>query len=596
MKPDKVNRKLLFLVFLLLPLALFAQKATFGALTTIGAEAQFDSGNFEPQEAWTQVLSYIKFNGDAQGVFNLFTELRMTGLSSLYNKNADFGWDEGFKRFATDILFSPVAYYVRGEKDPHPAVDHFKLNVKNSWVNAEMGYKYAKIPTNKIALWETVSGNWDAGYAAADVRDGGYFAFYTGDNLSHIGPVNFKALAMPNRAADRMGTQYGFMGYINADYDGHFFGFQYNGAYGRKAYDTIFDEIYEADYIMGYTSKFGDLDVSANYLINSWGAYKKETSLGTYRELYSPFSSDVKNALPEAPAIDNMAAAAKFTYNLSAFNAGTVALGYRFRGSQANMMYVKEGDDDETQLTDQLGDRNLQRLYLEYGISPAAGLNVGLGIGPEIMLNNGDYLKDDIPRYLPYKNHNNMVFHIDPKFDYDLKEIRLNAKVTGYAEMTYRNAVEDKVKRGSSESPFVVSKVGLKVETGRLHPVVNGVEVLASIDNQNEDYLDNSYLVTVRLPKGWNVQGGLVFRVANEDVEEHKNPLGLFMAVNTRIQGLASRPFLYAQFLWNMNPYKSFVDGITSYNLDEYLPYLRRSEGKKYENNAAIRFGLRWDF
>jgi len=83
-----------------------------------------------------------------------------------------------------------------------------------------------------------------------------------------------------------------------------------------------------------------------------------------------------------------------------------------------------------------------------------------------------------------------------------------------------------------------------------------------------------------------------MIRAANKDVEKHNNPLGLYLAANTRIQSLASRPFLYAHFLWNMNPYKSFTDGITMYDLDEYLPYVRG----KYENNAAIRIGLRWDF
>lgn len=577
MKPCKAYGLLILFIILFFPLNLYAQQIRFGTYSGIGFESKFDSRTFEPFDAWTQFRGLLRFQAEAFGTLYINAEMAMEGGASLYNTNNDVGWGDGWKHFFTDMLTNPIAYY----SNP-PSLDQFRMTFQNPWVITDLGYKYAKLPWHQNALWMTVDGDWDAGYNST----GGFVALSTGSRFTNIGPVRIKAVVSPNKSADRAGNQYGFFGWISGDYRGHLLDFQYNGAYGKNGWDSIFDEIYEADYILGYSTRYLGLGIQANLLMNIWGAEKKVTDDGVeYRQLYTPSSSDVVNALPEAELIENMASAVRLSYDLTRFRAGKASLGYRFRGSQANLMYVKQ-DGGDNRLSDQLGYRNTQYVYVNYTLPPLVNsLSAGINAGSEsVLYKNG--------RHIPYNNPDNVIINFNPWFDYDLRYLRLNARVWGYMDMSVRTAEEDRIRRGGSESAFLFSKAGIRVETGMIHRAVRGVEVFAGFDNQEENYWYNTYLATVKLPRRWNAQGGFMMRIPQGDTDNNPNPLGFFAGAVHRLP-IISRPVLYAQFLWNMNPYKGFNDGIHNYDLDGYLTsgWARNS----YSGDAAIRAGLRWE-
>ena len=557
------------------------QQIRFSTSYTLGFENQFDSETWENNGAWIQSKGLMRFQAEAWNVLHVTTEVSMNERWQTLNNN-DTPWDNGFKHLAVDTFTNPISYLAGP-----PSLDYMKLVFQNPYIVTEMGYKYAKLPHHQNALWTTVDGEWEAGYDST----GGYLYLSTGSRLSNIGPVRIRGALAPNKTADRAGHQYGMFGWLAAQYRGHTLDFQYNGAYGRDkningsddGWETIFDERYQTDFILGYSSNVAGLGIQANFLYNLWGAEKIIEEDGTAkRRLYSPPSSDVSNVLPEEYK-ENLAGAFRLFYDLNRFSAGRLALGYRLRGSQASMMYVEQGADGHDHISDQLGARNTQRAYIDYTLpSFLRGFNSGVNAGSEFIL-----YKDGI--HQPY-NPENIKFEIDPWLDYNLRELRLNARVWVYANMDIHT--DNMVQRGDSESPFLLEKLGVRVETGSLSREVRNVEVFAGFDNQMEDYWYNSYLATVRFFNNLNLQGGFMLRLPHSGIEENSNPFGVFVGANYRLPVIA-RPMLYGQFLYNMNPYKSLTDGLHIYDMDGYLT---SGWGRNnYSGISAIRVGLRWE-
>jgi hypothetical protein len=330
------------------------------------------------------------------------------------------------------------------------------------------------------------------------------------------------------------------------------------------------------------------MSIQANLLYNLWGSEKfyDEDDEVYKRRAYSPSTSDVSNVIPEDYR-ENFAAAIRLSYDLRQFNAGNIALGYRLRGSQANMMYIEQGADGHDHLTDQLGERNSQRVHLEYTLPSFQALNgfaAGFISGVNLLLYNDGLHK-------PW-SEGNIQYHFNPWLDYNLRNIGLNARVWVYANMFYNT--KEKIVRGDHESAFLLERAGIRVETGQITPEIRSVEVFAGFDNiWDRNYFYNSYLATVRMINNLNIQGGFMFRIAHSGVEAHDNPFGFFAGFNQRLN-ILSRPILYSQFLWNMNPYKGTTDGIHVYDLDGYL--LGGGGRYSYSGRSAARIGLRWEF
>lgn len=561
---------------------LYAQ-TSFGTTTDLGFETWFNPETMEATSAGTKTHSYIRFNGVAFNKVSLFMELEAGANQALYNEADELEWNEGFQQFFTDGLTNPL-YYFAGQ----PSFGHVRLNIQDPYVSTELGYKYTKLPRHENALWMTVDGDWDAGYNST----GGFALFKLGSKLQKIGNIRLNAFIAPNKSADRAGNQYGFLGVASAQYKTHTLDFQYNGGYGSTV-ETVFDEIYEADYILGYSGKVGTVGIKANGLVNIWGAKREEfivpgatdadpDTIVPYRKPYSPPSSDVGSVDSEAELLENMAGAVQVAYNFGR-KVQTLA-GYRFRGSQANLMYVKHADGDE-HIKDQLGNRNTQQAYVDVTVKPVSALSLHGQAGAEFV-----FIKDGI--WKPYPGWDNVRLYVNPSVDYNLTSLtHVTSKASLYAELNFRTAEEDWVKRGTWESNFYAPKIGFKMEIGALNSVIRGAELICGFDNQDEKYFRHSYIGIVKLPESFNVELGAIVRTANQNVVESKNPFGFFFAVNKKLSNFG-HPSVYAQFLWKANPYKGFSDGQQYLDLDGYLLYSPDNS----QDAAALRCGLRWEF
>ncbi|MDR3284794.1 MAG: hypothetical protein LBS97_06420 [Treponema sp.] len=554
---------------------LYAQ-INFGTTSDVAFGTWFDPETMEVKNAETQLHSYIRFNGSAFKKLNVFTELEAGQTQRLYNKDV-LEWGDGFQQFFTDGLTNPFSYFIG-----LPTIGHFSINIQDPYVTTLFGFKYVKLPRHDNALWMTVDGDWDAGYGGT----GGFLLFRPGAKLQKIGDIRFNASIAPNKSADRAGNQYGFLGIVTAQYKTHTLDFQYNGAYGKAGYDTIFDQIYEADYILGYSGKVGPVGIKANGLVNLWGEEKVALMVDgkdyEYKKRYSPPQSDVGAVDPDANALENMAGAVQAIYSINR-QVQTLA-GYKFRGSQASLMYVKQDGGDE-HIQDQLGDRNVQQAYVDVTVKPMNTVTLHAAVGAEFA-----FIQDGL--YKPYPGWDNMRIYVNPSFDLNLSRLIHinNSKVSAYAELNFRTAEEDWVRRGNWESNFFVPKVGLKLEVGALNKLVRGAELICGFDNQAQNYFRHSYIGIVKLPESLNVELGAVVRTPNFGMDESKNPFGFFFGVNKKLKAIG-KPIVYGQFLWKANPYKGFTDGQNYLDLDGDLLY----DPDRGQSEAAIRTGLRWE-
>ena len=106
-------------------------------------------------------------------------------------------------------------------------------------------------------------------------------------------------------------------------------------------------------------------------MLNGYGSTNVE---GKYKSYFTPTSGvgTVKDVADNV--IDNMAANVQAVYSDDYIDA-TVA--YRFRGAQAGMMYVEQGADCHNNVSDQLGDPNTMKAWLDFNYKMQYG-NVGI--------------------------------------------------------------------------------------------------------------------------------------------------------------------------------------------------------------------------
>ena len=528
--------------------------------------------------AGINLTSYMKVTGDALPNVPIYFEIAVAEKKDFCNlyKKGELDWSDGFANFFTDLIFDPVAYF-NGNEENKTYLGHFKFGLSSDYVNWTTGYKYAKLPPHQINDWITVDKEWEAGYLAV----GGYNYFELGSALQQIGPLSIKAAVAPNRAADRAGTQYGMFAWVNASIGPEAtFDFQYNGAYG-KSFETIFDEIMETDLIVGYKGIFGPVTAKANYLVNFYGSYKK----GDNKSLYNPATSDV-GLVDDNPEnkLDNMALNAQVNYANDTVNA---TAGFRFRGKQASMMYVEEGADDHTDLSDQLGILNHMRAWIDVNANVTEGVNIGLKPYFQTSLNK------DVKTV--YKNKDTVELYAKPYFALDLDELAyIPGKLDGYVELGYITEKEDNFVHGTNNSPFAVVTGGLKYEQTFDNDIFKGATFTYGFDNTNTSYLFNTLLMNFDIVNDYKVQAGVGLRTAWEGVADPVNPFGFFVGASKKLTALA-KPTGYVQFMYAMDPYNEFNDGPTAYRMDADSPYITKDGVEDYKENFALRIGLQWD-
>ena len=577
--------------------ALTAKKGPkFQTWSMLGAQAKFLTVGLEDTSKKGMDLdsvgiglkSYWKFSGYAVDKVPIYIEVALAeneSFDNLYKRdsmgNVVTSFADGFKNMFTDLIFDPL-YWLGGQKptdaDSLNAVNasgwaylgHFKAGFESDYVNWTTGYKYAKLSPHTNVSWNTIDKEWEAGYSGV----GGFNIFELGSALRNIGDVvTLNATIAPNRSADRAGTQYGLYSFVTAQTPVGYFDVQYNGAYGYT-FDTIFDKAYETDIIFGYRGTFGPVTAKVNALYSG------------FADGYVPGTSDVTATDPDASFIAGTASNVQVTYTADMFD---VTLGFRHRGSQANMMYVEEGADDHTNISDQLGDLNHLKFWVDGNVTPIDMLTVGATIGAQKALDTEGM--DDESKSL-------MLLNIEPKVTVRLTDvIGIDTTIDAYGKMYALTNDSARFDRGTEDgSAFILGEAGLQYNMGAINDVIGGINVKYALDNGNDDgscsQLFNTLLAEVKLPLGITAQAGFGIRTANGEYADPNAPFGAFLGAWKKLDTILQKPIVYAQFVYNMDPYMDFGDGQEQFNLDGYT---LDNGVSNYEGLAAIRLAMRWE-
>ena len=546
-----------------------------------------DAANMgEVQASGVNLTSYLKVSGEALPNMPIYIELALAeqkGFDNLYKKGS-LALADGAKNLLVDTVFDPI-YYYGGQTAAASYLGHLKLGLDTPYVNFVTGYKYAKLPPHTNVNWITVDKEWEAGYNQV----GGYsqfeFAPLLRTLLADTG-VDANVVVAPNRAADRAGSQYGIYSYGNAKFNigdfSQYVDFQYNGAFGTT-FDNVFENIMEDDFILGYQGVFGPVTAKVNGLYNKYGSF--DNGDGT-KTTYAPATSDV-GMVDDADSVfvDNAATNANIAFASDIVNA---TVGYRMRGVQANMMYIEEGADSHTDLSDQLGTVNTQRIFADVsGTFVDKAITVGVAPYYEMTLN-----KD---KKLPFAKDDSAKILIQPYCAIDLGPLAdFTAKINAYGKVYYMTNEADQYVRGTDKSQVCFEQAGLKYDQTIDSEAVKEVIGTICFDNRNVSYKFISLTADATVPLDITAQIGCGYRMKNTGVTaDPVTPFGFFVGAKKKISVLY-KPTAYIQYMYGMDPYAEFNDGPTGYRLDSG-DYTFKDGVTDYDGKAAIRFGLQWD-
>ena len=523
--------------------------------------------------------SYWKVSGNAVPNMPVYLEVAAVeneGFENLYKegtyKDGEKGdpalsFKDGARNFFTDLLFDPV-YWLGGQKNNDITkgnavgatgwtyLGHFVAGFENDYFAFKTGYKYAKLPPHANVSWTTVDQDWEAGYAAV----GGYAQFATNNGFAEktkewMG-AKLNLVVAPNRTADRAGNQYGLYTYATAEFGSHYVDIQYNGAYG-STFDTIevYNDAFKTDLILGYKGTFGPVTAKVNALWND----------------YATFADDIAFA-------DTVAANVQASYSDDYMDA---TVGYRLRGASTGMMYVEEGADDHDHVTDQLGDANTMKAWLNYTYKFAYG---NAGIEPYMITT----LAKDSALFFDDASQIEVGGKVFGGYDFDV------VKFDAYANAKFLTGYQPE-EGDAVEGVFTIGDIGLKVSTPL---VLNGLAFVYGFDNDGEKAVYHTGIFELGLPAGINAQAGIGYRAAKVDENDkayedfNGEEFGFFVGANMKLN-IPQKPVLYTQFVWNMDPYKGFGDGQDFINYDGYTI---DSGVENYAGAGAFRVALRWDF
>ena len=591
--------------------------------------------------------SYHDLSGDLTGNMPFFVEVVLAEQDyedanvKLYDRaNSQYENTVLRKRFWSDIFSDPQAYLAKDHKDnvgdkgstppTSPFLGHLKFGWNTPYVNYTGGYKYAKLPMRQAITWSTVADNWDAGYQNV----GGYSLFENGEKLQQFGDVTVNFGLNLNRSADRKGENYGQYSFVLFDIAGWKLDAQWNTMFGKE---YQFDEAIENDVIVGAKGRVGDITIAVQGLV---AVHNKSTHeiLGdtvgddgktTYDHAgdwwkaadYFGYSTDIfYRSDKKVDGIESLAGNARIGYAADIFD---LNVEYRFRGAQASMLYIRNNhDDNDLRLKDMLGAPNSQKVTVDFGYDATDVLSLGLKASGETELKH--YSVDD-DTYVGinhcwangYANSSyNAIFldkgaefEFEPSFTYDMEDkFGFASNIQGYTIMDYAAfkvlGATDDYKYSASDSKFLFKYAGLSFNAEGISDTIKGLNVYYGLDNAQDQLLFNTLLAKVSLPMNIEVTGGIGLRsvkgtdAADTYDKDTLNPFGFALGVAKKL-GTIKSPKVYAQYVWNMDAYKSFGDGPTELNIKNgaNLGDWKYVEGlNRYDGEGAIRLGMFWNF
>ena len=604
--------------------------------------------------------SYNKFAGNFLPNCPLYIEIALSEsdlenydgnqkVNYLYKKSTtnevtvDFA--DGIRNFLSGIFADPVHYLAQstdnsvsedGTSIPGPGsrpfLGHLKFGFNTPYVNFLTGFNYAKPDVRQAITWKTVTGNWDAGYHHV----GGFNVFSLGSKaaatLEEATGLVWDVGFAPNKTADRKGTKYGYWGWAGVKNDTFAIDFQTNGMYDGE---YLFTDPVEHDFIIG--AKMPQIEVGDGKL--NWAlqallaTHQKEFLNGASDNAidYFGYSTDIwyRTANMDNFA-EKLAANVQVGYKAETFG---VNLEYRMRGAQASMLYVRENHDDATfDLSDELGVANEQRIAFNGFVNCGEAATIDLGVKAKMPLIK--YEADDklvvqsraarpswyVSRFddneaLFYHGENGGVeLFFEPAVTVKLSD---NISLNAYGDMKFKSYSymdgidkDEANKYSASDSPFLFKKGGISATIGFDNDFFKSVDVFAGVDNGNairmmetligQANFANDFVATLAFGvKHYKETDAKKAAITDEGVN---NPFAFAVGVSKRFKAM-KKPTVYAQFVYNMDPFKHFGDGQDQLNLDR--ANVKGSVEKEgvgnidavnwYDGRAAVRVGVRWD-
>ena len=573
-------------------------------------------------------------------------------------------FEDGLKEFVSGILGNPISYLARTtdnsnstDKGPgtNPFLGHLKFGWNTPYINYLTGFNYAKPDVRQTITWKTIDGNWDAGYQHV----GGFNVFSLGSKaqafLEEKTGMTFDIGFAPNKTADRKGTKYGYWGWADIKKDDLVIDFQTNGMYNG---DYIFEEPVEHDFILGAKDVFavgdGKLSIAAQGLIATHQKSSEEIAAfnaadgnaGNTTD-YFGYSTDVFYRSGDFDGIKNIAGNVQVGYKTDLFGANVE---YRFRGAQASMLYLRENHDDGTfDLSETLGNINTQRIAFNGFVNPIEALSINLGVEAEMALETLDTDEELVRRYAGLDVSQNGQSYVDqgmqswyasrcgnyvdphfgidsgaeftfvPELSYKLSDsmsigVAATLNYNGYKYTDgWKKAIkatddDDLAKYGASDSRFRFKKAGATFSMTPDSDIVKGVNVYYGLDLSNSVRYFNTLVGQVNFPM--DITANLAFGIKTENTasadktfdSDTNNPFAFAVGVSKKFKAL-KKPTVYAQFVYNMDPFKHFGDGQDQLNLDgANVKGSWEKEGVGdidpvdwYDGRAAMRVGIRWD-
>ena len=559
-----------------------------------------------------------------------------------YN-NETLEFEEGFKQLVSGIFANPVSYFARANDNSadddgpgsNPFLGHLKFGWNTPYINFLTGFNYAKPDVRQAITWKTIDGNWDAGYQHV----GGFNVFSLGSKavaaLEEATGLTFDVGFAPNKTADRKGTKYGYWGWAGVKKDNLVIDFQTNGMYNG---DYLFYQPVEHDFILGAKDEFevgdGKLSVAAQGLIATHQKSSQDIiDAGSNTTDYFGYSTDVFYRSGDFDGIKNIAGNVQVGYKTDMFGANVE---YRFRGAQASMLYLRENHDDGTfDLSETLGNINTQRIAFNGFVNPIEALSINLGVEAEMALETLDaddeffkgYFNNVQPWYekrcASYVDPHLAIdsgaeFTFVPDVSYKLSDsmsigVAATLNYNGFeytsAWEEYKGANSDDIaKYGASDSRFRFKKAGATFSMKPDSDIVKGVNVYYGLDMSNSVRYFNTLIGQVKFPM--DITANLAIGIKTENTasadksfdSDTNNPFAFALGVSKQFKAL-KKPILYAQFVYNMDPFKHFGDGQDGLNLDGANvkgSWVKEGVGDIdpvdwYDGRAAMRVGIRWD-
>ena len=625
---------------------------------TQGAADKTEKG-FDLDSVNVGFKSYNKFAGNFLPNCPVYIEIALSEtdledysgeqkIKQIYKKNVDdseaIELADGLKGLVSGIFSNPVAYFARTNNNgkdvaaegpgSNPFLGHLKFGFNTPYINFLTGFNYAKPDVRQAITWKTIDGNWDAGYQHV----GGFNVFSLGSKsvaaLEEATGLTFDIGFAPNKTADRKGNKYGYWGWASVKKDDLVIDFQTNGMYDG---DYMFYDPVEHDFILGVKDTIAAGDGKLSFAVQGLIATHQKSTAELLRDGasniadYSGYSTDVWYRSDDFDGLQNIAGNVRVGYKADLFD---INLEYRFRGMQASMLYLRENHDDGTfDLSETLGVLNSQRIAFDGSVKPVDALTINLGVNAEMALSEfklGDDEYDVWMKQLPdwydsrrfkedmmpiFGRTGGAEFTFKPAVSYALEDYGIT--IGAYGDLNYcayqwsDGLDEDKAnKYDASDSPFRFKKAGVSFGMTPDSDIVKGVNVYYGLDMSNKVRYFNTLVGQVMFPG--DVTANLAIGIKTENTlsdgdvykfdSDVNNPFAFAVGVSKRFKAM-KKPTLYAQFVYNMDPFKHFGDGQDALNLDRCNvngSHEKEGVGKIdavdwYDGRAAMRVGIRWD-